>query len=160
MADKNVFERLAEGLQALPEQIQDIYEDTTIEAVDTYFYNFASDLRDTSGSESLNEKMTVYPPKYKKGEYYLRDLDWDDKTIVNVDQKKSYGAEKDRVRERRKRNYSVYPATYHDLAYIINYGHDGITGTYFITKAKRKAKRWENKRDNAFRKALHKIKTK
>lgn len=160
MADKNVFERLAEGLQALPEQIQDIYEDTTIEAVDTYFYKFASDLRDTSGSKSLNEKMTVYPPKYKKGEYYLRALDWDDKTIVNVDQGKSYGAQKKRIRERNKRNYSAYPATYHDLAYIINYGHGGKAGNAFITKAKHRAANWEKNRNTMFRKALHKIKTK
>lgn len=160
MADKNVFERLAEGLQALPQQLQDIYEDKTIETVDTYFYNFAGDLRDTSGSESLNAKMTVYPARYEKGKAYIRDLDWDDKTIVNVDQGKSYGAQKKRIRERNKRNYSVYPATYHDLAYIINYGHDGIAGTYFIKKARRKLDRWENKRDNEFRKELYKIKTK
>ena len=160
MADKNVFERLAEGLQALPQQLQDIYEDKTIETVDTYFYNFAGDLRDTSGSESLNLKMTVYPPAYKKGKFYIRRLDWDDKTIVNVDQGKSYGAQKERERGRRKRNYSVYPATYHDLAYIINYGHDGIAGTYFIKKARRKLNRWEKKRDNEFRRALYKIKTK
>lgn len=160
LSNPNVFEYLSQQLQALPQQLQDIYEDKTIETVDTYFYNFAGDLRDTSGSESLNAKMTVYPPAYKKGKFYVRRLDWDDKTIVNIDQGKSYGAQKKRKRESNKRNYSAYPATYHDLAYIINYGHGGKAGTYFIKKARHKLNHWEKKRDDEFRRALYKIKTK
>ncbi len=160
MADKNVFEILAEQLQAMPDELQAIYEDVTIDTLATYFDKFAEDLKATSGSRSLNAKMTKRPVIYEKGKYYIRRLDWDDKIIVNEDKGKSYGRDRARIRERNKRNYSVYPATYHDLAYIINYGQKGISGTYFIKRARRKLDRWENKRDNEFRKRLHGIKTK
>lgn len=164
MADKNVFERLAEQLEATPEALQKKYQDITIEVVDTYFYNFRNDLAATSGSNSLNQTMTTYPALYE-GHYYKRSLDWDDNIIVNVDKGKAYGAQRERIRERNKRNYSVYPATYHDLAYIINYGHTTENGTrvegnHFIDKARRRLKRWEAQRDKRFRKELYKIKTK
>lgn len=150
----NIFDTLAEQIKATPEAIKKEYEDITIKTLDLYFDKFEKKLKDTSGSEDLNNKMTVRQPEYERGDYYIRSLDWDDETIVNVDKGKSYGQQAERVRERGKRNYSVYPATYHDLAYILNYGHGGQTGTHFIDQAKRSLKRWEKARDKAFEKYL------
>lgn len=156
----NIFDELAKRIEATPEAIKQEYESITINTVDKYFDKFEKKLKETSGDESLNSKMTVYEPEYESGSYYIRKLDWDDETIVNVDKGKGYGQQAERVRERGKRNYSVYPATYHDLAYIINYGHGGKMGNNFIDRAKRSLKRWEKARDKKFEEYLDGIKGK
>lgn len=156
----DIFTTLSEQLEATAKEIQNQYEEITKTVLDEYFNNFEKNLKSTSGNKDLNDKMTVFEPKYKSGQYYIRSLDWDDKIIVNVDKGKGYGQQAKRIRERGKRNYSVYPATYHDLAYIINHGHGGVMGNNFIDSAKRKLKRWESKRDKLFDKYLDGIKGK
>ena len=160
----DVFAYIAKEIQALPKTIKEEYVDITVQTVDEYFDKFAQNLRKTSGNAELNGKMEVDNPYKPKGNEYIRRLDWDDKTIVNEAQGKNWGTYRDKPRGKGKRNYSIVPATYHDLAYITNYGYiDSITGervqgNFFITKADRKLKKWKNARDRKFDKFLNTIK--
>ena len=161
---KDVFEYLSAQIEALPQQIKQEYIDVTVKTVDNYFDKFARDLKNTSESDELNLRMKVDDPYKPKADVYVRRLDWDDKTIVNEAQGKRWGTYADRARGKRKRNYSIVPATYHDLAFIINYGHVDsrsgalITGNHFIERANKKLKRWKSKRDREFEKYLNRIK--
>ena len=163
-ADKDVFEYLSQQLQALPQEIKKEYVDITVKTVDTYFATFERNLRSTSGSVELNKTMKVDKPYKPTGDEYIRRLDWDDKTIVNEARGKKWGTYRDKPRAKGKRNYSIVPATYHDLAYITNYGYidsitgDRVQGNFFITKASRKLKKWKNSRDRKFDKYLNTIK--
>ncbi len=147
----DVFDRLGKALEELPNELDDAYRSATKEELIKAGNTFRSALLATSGSKTLNEQMTSAFTFDDKNDYYAFDLTWDDTTPVNVLKGKSYGRDRDKPREHGKRNYSIRPATSHDLAYIINQGHDGIMGTRFIARGRNKIKDWRKKRDALFR---------
>lgn len=160
MSDE-VFDVLAKELGTLAENIQDLYEKTTIEVIEETTQKMANNLSRTSDSQSLNDHMIVSEPVYIKGVLYQREIDWSNEIVD-----KTYGQYADVPRLPKKRNYSISPATWHDLAYIINYGRAAnfsttnvkiITGTYFVDRATRNAKHWRKKRDNKFRAKIDSI---
>ena len=149
---EDVFELLEKRLIEMGEDLQPEYEKAVIEEVNRsadFFHNY---LLQNSGSETLNKYM--YDKPIKTAVAYTREIDWDNNIIVNeLDDKKEtvtagkgWGAQASRPREKGKRNYSIAPATVHDLAYIIENGEknpDGTTqrlGTYFIKKGMRRVK--------------------
>lgn len=150
---QDVFEKLASNLGALPEQIEEAYDSATVDAINIAAEQLRTNLLQKSKSSTLNAAMVSIKIDRPK-EYYERGFDWDDERIVNIEQGKSVGKYKDRPRKAGKRNYSLHPATYHDLAYIINFGHGGKLGNYFITKSMRRVKNWKNKRDIDFERRL------
>lgn len=147
----NVFEEIAEKLKVLPDKIQTAYEEASIESIDEAAAQLEKFFRKNSRSTTLNSHMSTPPPVKIDHVYYERTIDWDDETAVNTFKKKSYGRYANRPRAARKRNYSVRPATSHDLAYMINYGHGGVAGNYFITRGLRSIKNRFKKRDARFR---------
>ena len=149
MAETNVFDEIAAKLNTLPENIQTAYEESCIESIDNAANKLEKFLRKNSGSTTLNEQMKTSKMLIPHI-YYERDIDWDDNIAVNVLKGKSYGRDREKPREKGKRNYSLRPATSHDLAYIINHGHDGIAGTYFITRGMRRIKNRFKERDRKF----------
>ena len=134
MAD--VFDKLADALDDLAQELDEAYREATrielIKAGDT----LRDYLRANSGSASLNAQMST--EILISGDYYAYTITWDDSLIVNVVEGKGYGRDREKPRARGKRNYSIRPATYHDLAYIIDLGHDGIMGTRFIARGRNK----------------------
>lgn len=157
----DTFEAIAKQLEKTPEVIQQTYDDVTKKVMDKYFDKMVIQLDKTSGSSTLNSKKTDYPPYYVPGKVYIRQLDWsNERPYVNEALGKGWGSEWGRKKKRAagKRNFSLRPATFHDLAYIINYGHDGISGTYFITTAWHNFIHWKGVRNTAFKKELNKLK--
>ena len=169
----DVFDELAKQLNVLPEKIQQAYEKSTIEQINESAEKMKKQLEKGSASGTaltslasrLNDNM-VEDTVYIKGKYYERTVDWNDERIVDEDIGVNWGKYKDKPRARKKRNYSLRPATYHDLAYIINYGRGAnfsqddkkiVAGNYFINKATRNAKNWQKKRDKRFNERLKKI---
>lgn len=147
MAD--VFDRLATALDVLPKEIEDAYREATKTELIKAGNTFRDYLRANSGSASLNAQMST--EIVISGDYYAYNITWDDTLIVNVAEGKGYGRDREKPRARGKRNYSIRPATYHDLAYIINQGHNGIMGTRFIARGRNKIKNWRQKRDALYR---------
>lgn len=156
MADENPFERLSEIFNVLPEQIQEAYEEATIETIDKSAETLKTFLRSNSGSATLNAQMTENVHKIEH-EYYEREITWDDTKIVNLEQGKGVGRDISKPRAKGKRNFSLHPATYKDLAYIINHGHGGVAGNNFITRGVRRIRNWRKDRDIAFGRKLKEI---
>lgn len=142
----NVFDSLATHLKNLPLDIQDAYESVTVETINDTFKILQRELINRSRSNTLNEKMYPLTPVYVEHKYYRVGVDWRDEP-VNPNRKFTRNI----TRKTGKRNYSTHPATYHDLAYIINHGHGGVAGTHFINQAMRRIKGWEKVRDNRFK---------
>ena len=155
MAD-DVFTKLAAKFNALPEQIQEAYEQATIESIDTAAYNLRTNLIQMSGSETLNKAM-VSTTREIPHKYYERSFDWDDTRIVNIEQGKGVGRDINKPRAKGKRNFSLHPATYHDLAYIIDHGRGGKAGNSFIKRAMRRVRSWRTDRDINFERKLNEI---
>lgn len=155
----DVFERLANELSTLPERIQQAYEEASIRQVDIEANKLASFYVKNSESTTLNKQM-YNKSSYLKGKYYIRTIDWDDNTPVNTLLGKGWGRDRNKPRAKGKRNYSIRPATSHDLAYIINYGHTDsktqkyIAGNSFITRGLRRIKGWQKRRDILFKTKL------
>lgn len=147
MAD--VFDDLSRKLETLPEKLDKTYREVTKAEIKEAGDTMRDFFRANSGSPSLNAQMTT--EFVISGDYYAYNITWDDEIIVNVDKGKSYGRDRDKPRERGKRNYSIRPATYHDLAYIINQGEKGFMGKRFIERGRNRVKKWKLKRDNAFK---------
>lgn len=155
MAD-NPFERLSEIFNVLPGQIQEAYEEATIETIDQNAEKLKNFLRANSGSATLNAQM-VENVRKTDHVYYEREITWDDTKIVNIEQGKGVGRDINKPRAKGKRNFSLHPATYKDLAYIINHGHGGKSGNSFIQRGVRRISRWRKDRDIAFEKKLNEI---
>lgn len=155
----DVFEELAKELNTLPGRIQQAWEEASIKQVDIEANKLSDFYIQHSESNTLNSQM-YNRPLYFKGHYYIRTVDWDDKTPVNALVGKRWGTESHRVREKGKRNYSIRPATSHDLAYILNFGHVDsktkkyIAGNSFLTRGLRRIKGWQKKRDILFKTKL------
>jgi len=154
MAD-NVFDELAAAIGTLPDEIKEAFEQATIEEVDKSAEKLSAYLYANCGSTTLRQH-SVDTKTLIPGVVYIRTVDWDDVTPVNELKGKSWGRYKNKKRARGKRNYSIRPATCHDLAYIINSGQmntDGTTrrlGTYFITKGLRRVKDTDKNIDRNF----------
>lgn len=140
----NVFDEIAEKIGVLANDVQNEYVEACIEETDKSADKLDAYFTANSNSSTLNSHKDLRTIKTK--DVYIRVVDWNDKLIVNELQGKSWGRDARKERARGKRNFSVRPATVHDLAYIINYGEinsDGTTkrlGTYFITKGMRRIK--------------------
>lgn len=147
----DVFDRLCDAFNSLPQELEEAYRDATKTEIINAGNTFRDFLLANSGSASLNAKMTTEVVIHDDSFAY--DITWDDATIVNVANGKGYGRDREKPRPRGKRNYSIRPATYHDLAYIINQGEKGFMGTRFISRGRNKIKDWRKKRD-----ALYKVK--
>ena len=172
MAEDNVFDRLAKELNTLPNEIQELYEDVTKQEIRVAGMTLRKNLirgagKNTLASQTLvnalNQSITE-KETFIKGQYYEVEIDWDDDRIVNTDLGIGYGRYAHIPRARKKRNYSKSPATYKDLAYIINYGRGAnfsktndkiMMGNNFIQKAMRSVKKWRVKRDLVFRTKLN-----
>lgn len=148
MAD-DTFDRLTENLRKVSQEIMNAYKEATLTEIKSAGDTFAQTLRATSGSDELNAQMDT--SIVVTDNFISYDITWDDELIVNIEHGKSYGRDRDKPRERGKRNYSIRPATYHDLAYIINDGQKGFIGTKFINRARNKIRGWRKKRDALFR---------
>lgn len=154
MAD-NVFDELAEAIGALPEDIRNAFQKATIEEVDKSAQKLSGYFFANCGSSTLRNH-TVDTTTLIPNQLYVHTVDWDDNIPVNELKGKSWGRDKNKKRARGKRNYSIRPATCHDLAYIINSGQmnaDGTTrrlGTYFITKGLRRVKNTDKNIDRNF----------
>lgn len=159
MAD-DVFDRLGKSLVETTEQIQEIYEKTTIKTIDLTAMNMKKNLVRGSGSESLNAHIVEPEPVYIKGQLYERTIDWSEEIVDD-----NYGKYADIPRLPKKRNYSIRPATWHDLAYIINSGRVAplsqdnkkvviYAGNNFINKAVRNNRNWRKKRDKLFKQEI------
>ena len=147
---EDVFKELEKSLLQLGANLQPEYEAAVIEEMDKSAIKLYDYFMQNSGSNTLNDNMVTYPVKTKFT--YTWVVDWDDKKIVNElkrkenSKSKGWGQQADKPRGRGKRNYSIRPATVHDLAYIIEHGEknaDGTTkrlGTYFIKKGMRRLK--------------------
>ncbi len=162
MAD--VFDKLAEELNLLGQEVQEIYEKCTVQEIRVAGSTLKKNLIRGAGKNTeistalvsrLNQNITE-KEYFVKGRYYIVNIDWDTNKIVNTDLGMGYGKYADVERSRKKRNYSIRPATYYDLAYIINYGRGVnfsgkndkiIAGNYFIQKAVRRISKWRDKRD-------------
>lgn len=172
MAEENVFDRLAKELNTLPNEIQELYEDATKQEIRVAGNTLRKNLIRGAGKNTLaspklitalNNGITQPKETFIKGQYYEVEIDWDDDRIVNTDLGIGYGKFANIPRARKKRNYSKSPATYHDLAYIINYGRGAnfsntndkiMMGNNFIQKAQRSVKKWRVKRDLVFKTKL------
>ena len=148
MAD--VFEEIAKKLNELPDDVVNAYKVASKKAINEAGKKLEINLKRGAGVGSTLASQQ-YSQIIETKHSYTYEVDWSDK-IVN----KNYGRDKDKPRKSGKRNYSIAPATYRDLAYIINTGvvsDDGKTiraGTHFITKAWRNAKSWKKKQQIYF----------
>lgn len=161
MAD--VFERLAREVSRLPAEIQEAYKKSVQEEVDKSAEQLNTYFMQNSGSRTLNAHRVVGSRWI--GTTYFAQVDWDDKTPVNELVGKRSNPDtirrNARIKRRRgKRNFSIRPATAHDLAYIINYGErneDGSikrVGTYFINKGFRRIKSLDKNIEKNFNEKL------
>lgn len=136
----DTFENLANMINDLPKELDDISIRAVKEQIDFETQRFANYLLKHSNSKTLNSQMQVSAPIYIPDVKYEREITWDDTTPVNELKGKRWGTYANRKRAPGKRNYSIAPATSHDLAYIINYGElsgKNFKGNYFITRGRR-----------------------
>ncbi len=157
----NVFDRLAEIEKILPKEVEKAVREATEESVNKYGDRMYNALRATCGGtlrKHMNEPEKGWDKEDKDKYVYI--TDWDNETIVNKDQKKAFGQKENVKRKKGKRNYSLRPATYHDLAWILNYGHavpkkDGtvtiIPPNYFISIAVKKKNGWKKEQTKIFK---------
>lgn len=185
----NVWDKLANKIGALPEDIKKAYMTASKKAINEEGMNLEKNLDRGSQQAQFIPEFTRFKKidkdkweeaktKLRKNLYakpivetpvsYVYEVDWTDK-IVDEDLGVNWGKFKNRKRMSGKRNYSKAPATYHDLAYILSEGRVAnlsqtgvkvVQGTGFIRKAWRNAKKWRKKQDKYFTEELTKIGTK
>ena len=155
----DVFLELADKLKELPEQLENGLIKATKKAVDKAIGKMAMNLKNGAPKFIADHQLpaqNVADSDY----YYAYKIDWENK-VVNTEKFgwKYPSSWADRPRLSGKRNFSIAPATYADLAYIIDAGYITplftktgeseriVAGTNFIKKARRNAKSWVKKRD-------------
>ena len=150
----DVFLELAHKLENLPDQVENALITATKQAVKETGEKMEANLK--KGAQQTEEGMQLadhqlVPNIIDDGKVYSYQIDWSPQL---VNKPNAYFAKKPRLPG--KRNFSIAPATWHDLAYIIDAGwvepasETGIKivpGTNFIKKARRNAKIWKKKRD-------------
>lgn len=154
----DVFDRLGVALKDLPDDLKNLYKKATKEAVISTGKEAKEFLKRNSGSQSLNEH--IKDEIVIDDDYIAYRIDWDDIEVNKDKRKGGYGTKHEIKRESGKRNYTLRPATYHDLAYIIDFGHtvhfkNGSTGfvegTRFIQRTYDQViKGWKKRRDEQF----------
>lgn len=150
-----LLDPLITKVENIPDIVEEAYKEAVVEEVDNSAIKLNSYFIANSGSATLNAHRDV--GREWRGSVYFAKVDWDNKTPVNELQGKSWGRFKDKPRKKGKRNFSINPATTHDLAYIINYGErnaDGSikrVGTYFINKGFRRIKDLDKNIERTFR---------
>lgn len=152
MAD--VFLDLAKKLEKLPNEIENALITATKKAIDEAAIKMDINLKRGAGVDTKLANHQLPPQKIDTKYEYGYEFDWSDKVVnAKTDYPSKY---KDIPRLSGKRNYSRAPATWHDLAYIIDAGYVAPfsttgakikAGTNFIKKARRNAKNWRKKRD-------------
>lgn len=152
MAD--VFLDLAKKLEKLPNEVENALITATKKAVNEAGQKMEINLKRGAGIDTKLAKHQLPAKITDNKNVYAYEIDWSDE-IVNKNT--SYPTEYAEIsRLGGKRNYSRAPATWHDLAYIIDEGHVArfsqtgakvVAGTNFIKKARRNAKSWRKKRD-------------
>ena len=177
----SVFDYLAEAIEKLPEQVQEAAVSATKEAVNKYgmrmydylkqhgtFRDGTVDGADKLAGQHLRDHI-YHKDNFDKAEsadaiwFYV---DWDN-TLVNP---KLSGAGINANAETGrgkytggKRNYSMVPATWHDLAYILATGRtikkkDGTTtivaGKPFLVQGVRKKSGWKGYQTKEFAKKI------
>lgn len=148
---EDVFDVLAKKLEQLPDEVAEAYKQASIKAINEAGDKLNVNLTRTSPSERL--KNHLLPPKVTTTKFaHTYEVDWSNE-LVNP----SATPRIERKRKAGKRDYGVAPATWHDLAYILDAGvRSDETGntikppTNFIKKAWRNAKTWKKKRDRYF----------
>lgn len=148
---KSVFEKIGEKINALPKQVETAFLDATEQALTEEGQKLYQNLQ-KSGSSSLNAHLEN--KGLIKGKIlYTYIVDWSNE-LVSPNRK----IKRERTRRVGKRDYGVAPATWNDLAYIINYGTKSDetdktirAGNFFITKAMRNAKKWKKKQESNFK---------
>lgn len=156
MANDDVFLQLANKLEKeFANEVKDALITATKKAVNEEGRKMEINLKRGAGVDSRLAKNQITLPIIDTDNYYSYQIDWKD-SIVDADIGVNYGVYPDKERMAGKRNFSRAPATWHDLAYIIdngrvaNFSKTGvkvIAGTNFIKKARRNAKKWVKKRD-------------
>ena len=151
---KSVWDKIGEKINALPKQVETAFLDATEQALTEEGENLYKNLK-------FDQKYAMHPKGnldahlvdygLKKGAItYTYEVDWSDELV-----RQRKGVKKERTRAVGKRDYGVAPATWRDLAYILNYGSTNASGyhagTYFITKAMRNAKKWKKKQESKFK---------
>lgn len=153
MAD--VFLELANKLKDFPKEVEKALVTATKKAVDEAGRKMETNLARGAGIDTRLDDHRLPAKIIDNDRVYSYQIDWQD-TIVDEDIGVPYGIYVDKPRMAGKRNYSRAPATWHDLAYIIddgrvaNFSKTGakvVAGTNFIKKARRNAKSWTKKRD-------------
>lgn len=150
----NALLDLAKKLEKLPEEVKNALLSATKKAIDEAAWKMRTNFKRNSGNPELNSRLkeTKIDTEYTYG----YEFDWDNKDIVDEALGINWGRYKGKKRASGKRNYSIAPATWHDLAYIIDegavipYSPQGayvIAGNNFIKKARRNIKGWRQKRD-------------
>lgn len=149
----DVLLELADKLKKLPEELEEGLIKATKKAVDEAIGKMYINLKNGSPKDLAEHQL---PAKLvsDNDNYYSYVIDWDD---TNVNEKTNYPTIfASRPRLSGKRNFSIAPAKWHDLAYIIDSGRVAafsttntkiVAGTNFIKKARRNAKSWTKKRD-------------
>lgn len=173
----DIFKELAEEIEALPNKIEETYEQVTIQVMNDTADKMQRNLKSgvdkgtiftqlkgkNAGIVEKLKNRLVKEKVYVKNVIYKITVDFDDTTIVDEEIGVNVGKYKNEPRAPKKRNYSIRPATWHDLAYIINEGRGEnfsqttekvVAGNYFITKAERNARNWRKKRDKEFIKKI------
>lgn len=152
MAD--VFLDLAKNLENLPDQVENALLVATKKAIDEAALAMDKNLARGAGLGTSLQKHQLPPKKIDSKRIYGYEFDWSDEIVNDKTTYPSKYANKPRLSG--KRNFSIAPATWHDLAYIIDEGHVApfsetkrqiVAGTNFIKRARRNSKTWRKKRD-------------
>lgn len=178
----NPFEYLGELLEKLPEGVQAAATEATKTAVDSHGKAMYDCLKANGGrrlSEHIYQKDNSAAFESGETDTYIYYVDWDD-TLVNPNRKTTIKKavipgkvhisktgkvwhSKDRTRPIGKRDYSRVPATWHDLAYILNtprqvVGKNGkvtmIPAKHFIAQGVRRKNGWKRDQTKIFSRKL------
>ena len=144
------LDKLVQFLNDLPNVAHDLAIKATKEQIDKEKDKMQTFFVLNSGSQRLNEHMQV--SKYDNSYEYGYSVDWSDQKVNPIPIKK-YKI-KSISRKKGKRNYTIAPATWHDFAYIKNFGTDKIIGNYFINRAVRRLRNMDKRIDERFRKEI------
>ena len=150
----DVFLDLADKLEDLPDQVENALITATKQAVNETGEKMELNLK--KGAQQTEEGMQLADHQLvaniiDDGKVYSYQIDWSPQL---VNKPNAYFAKKPRLPG--KRNFSIAPATWHDLAYILDAGRVAnfsttgakiIAGTNFIKRARRNAKSWRKKQE-------------
>lgn len=148
----DVFLDLAKKLENFPNAVSNALITATKKAVNEVGQKMELNLKRGAGIDTELANHQLPAKIIDNDRVYAYQIDWSDQL---VNQPNPINAQIPRLPK--KRNFSKAPASWHDLAYIIDEGYVApysttgikvVAGTDFIKKARRNAKSWKEKRDN------------